>query len=360
MPTIASQNLNHDKAIPHDRLLGKAKARVIAVSSGKGGVGKSSISLSLAVELSLQHNKVCIFDADTNLANINIMTGLNPVSTLHDFITGNVSIEDLLVEGPSGISIIPAASGLMELISFNAVQQHSLIRLVQHLESHFDYILIDTSAGINETVLGFLHAAAHRIIVITPEPTSLTDAFSLLKVLKKQGFDFPVQVLVNKVKTFEEAKEVLLRFASAVRKYLKLRIVVPGYIYEDSNVPRSIMAQKPFSVLYSRSPASCCVRNIATKLKSNSSSEEAVFSTYLAKDMNLLAFDVGNNTKEIKPWMLQAIASLKSASVDEAEQFLELMSQQWIAKLEEKSSDDKYFNSSGYRTAIQFASKLRC
>ena len=193
-------------------------ARVIAITSGKGGVGKSSLSLNLAIELSRLNNRVCLFDADTNLANINIMTGLTPDATLHDLLNGKKTLEQVLMHGPGGIEILPAASGIMDFISFDPQQQDLMIGLVKKLEQIFDYVLIDTAAGINETVLSFLRAAPETIITITTEPTSLTDAFSLLKVLKKQGFSQPVQVLVNKAPSFESAREALSRFSCRTQK----------------------------------------------------------------------------------------------------------------------------------------------
>lgn len=333
------------------------QAKVIAVSSGKGGVGKSSISLSLAVELSAHNNKVCVFDADTNLANINIMTGLNPLHTLHDYLVKKLSIDDILIEGPAGISIIPSASGMVDLVNFDQKKQKSLLGLIQQLESQFDYILVDTSAGITESVLGFVKGAAQTIIIITPEPTSLTDAFSLLKVLKQSGFDRSFQVLVNRVKNFKEAKEVIFRFAKAVNKYLDLKVVSPGYIYEDRNVPRSIMAQKPFSVIYPRSSASHCLRNIARKIEQGEVSRVKAFSEYLSEEVSLKVET--DNPLELQSDLDKVLASLHDYPVNEVEQFLSMASQQWLKKIEAESFEEQYFESDGYKAAIKFASKLK-
>jgi len=334
-------------------------ARVIAISSGKGGVGKSSISLNLAVALSRLKNKVCIFDADTNLANINIMTGLSPDHTLHDYLTHKVQISDILLKGPRDINIIPAASGVMDFIQFDEAQQRQLISLIKRLESDYDFVLIDTAAGINETVLSFLQAAPETIITITTEPTSLTDAFSLLKVLKQRGFNRPVQVLVNKAQSYQAAKEVLSRFSRAVKKYLGLKIVAPGYVLEDRNVARSIMLQKPFSMVYPNSPASLCIKSFAHKLNDKNDIKEASLSDYFSRKKQLVEnSSEANRDPSSKAWMADLVSTIESAPFDEAEQLMALISTHWISRVEEEIENSSYLNSEGFKAAIRFASKL--
>ncbi len=335
-------------------------ARVIAISSGKGGVGKSSISLNLAIELARKKNRVCIFDADTNLANINIMTGLTPLFTLQDFLTGEKPLKDILLKGPGDIEIIPAASGFMDFVHYDPLQQDKLISLVRQLEKQFDYILIDTAAGINETVLSFIKAAPETIITITTEPTSLTDAFSLLKVLKQQGFNQPVQVLVNRVPSYESAKEVLTRFSAALKKYLDLTIKAPGYVLEDKNVSRSVMQQTPFILTYPDTPASLCIRSFAQRVTSKNNNKGSQLSDYLTEQKGV--FD-NNDTVELKinrqPWVNAVMDSLQTSPLDEAEQLIALLSRQWLDRLESETDNKKYLSSDGYRAAIRFASKLR-
>ncbi len=335
-------------------------ARVIAISSGKGGVGKSSISLNLAIELARKKNRVCIFDADTNLANINIMTGLTPLFTLQDFLTGNKPLKDILLQGPGEIEIIPAASGFMDFVRYDPLQQDKLINLVRSLEKKFDYILIDTAAGINETVLSFIKAAPETIITITTEPTSLTDAFSLLKVLKQQGFNQPVQVLVNRAPSYESAKEVLTRFSAALKKYLNLTIRAPGYVLDDKNVSRSVMQQIPFILKYPASPASLCIRSFAQKITSKKSAKGSQLSDYLSEQRGVIEND---DTVELKndrpPWVNAVMDNLQTEPFDKAEQLIALLSKQWIERLESESDNKKYLDSESYRTAIRFASKLR-
>ncbi|MBT3723438.1 MAG: MinD/ParA family protein [Gammaproteobacteria bacterium] len=337
-------------------------ARVIAISSGKGGVGKSSVSLNLAIELSRQKHKVCIFDADTNLANINIMTGLSPDFTLQDFLTANKPLQDIMLQGPGGINIIPAASGFMDFVHYDPLQQEKLINLLQQLEKQFDYILIDTAAGINETVLSFIKAAPETIITITSEPTSLTDAFSLLKVLKQQGFNQPIQVLVNRVPSYQVAKEVLTRFSAALKKYLNMKITAPGYVLDDKNVSRSVMLQTPFILKYPETPASLCIKSFASKIINSKRSKVSHLSDYLTeqKELNqeVLVSAIEKNVDK-QPWLNSVLDVIQTAPFEESEQLIALLSKHWLDRLESETTDKKYLNSDGYKAAIRFASKLK-
>jgi len=146
-------------------------AHVIAISSGKGGVGKTNIATNLGITLASHGKRVCIFDADTNLANINILLNINPPYTLQQVLSGEKEIEDILVDGPAGLQIVPAASGIAEFIQLGRVQQERLLAALKQLESRFDYLLIDTAAGISDSVLNFLQAAPYTVLMITPEPT---------------------------------------------------------------------------------------------------------------------------------------------------------------------------------------------
>lgn len=337
----------------------KPAARVIAISSGKGGVGKSSLSLNLAIELARFNRRVCVLDADTNLANINIMTGLNPDYSLHDFIEGRKKLNEIMLKGPGGIAIVPAASGVLDLIRYDQKQQDRLLQLVKRLECEFDYVLIDTAAGINETVLGFLQAAPETIITITTEPTSLTDAFSLLKVLKQQGFNQAIQVVVNKAPAFNDAKHTLTRFSAAVKKYLGLQIKSVGYILEDRNVPRSIMVQRPYTLMYPQCQATRCVRNFANQLNNKNDSNEIRFSLFLSEKKYQFEQEKKNHRNILdKPWMDDLLTTIHSHNYDDVEQFIAVISQHWIERVGAEKHHQQYRDSDSYKTAMEFASKL--
>ena len=153
-------------------------AAVIAFTSGKGGVGKTNISTNIGLSLRARNSKVCLFDADTGLANINILMGVSPRYTIEHVLNGLMTIDEIIVEHPSGISIVPAASGIKQCTNLNKQKIALLTSSLEHLEKKFDYILIDTAAGIDRNVLDFVESAQYRVIVITSEPTSLTDAFA--------------------------------------------------------------------------------------------------------------------------------------------------------------------------------------
>ncbi len=261
-----------NKVTPHPRLQqgkralkkqGRESARVFAVTSGKGGVGKTNITANLAISLARLGERVCVFDADTGLANINILLGFTPEHTLEDLINGKRSIEEIILELPEGIAVVPAASGIAECVDLTEKQQHRLFNAIRRLEKQFDYILIDTSAGIAQNVVDFVCAAPFPLMVISSEPTSLTDAYALLRVLLKNGLDQPVHVLVNNVTDFKKSRVVFTRFRNAVEKYLHVRVRYIGFITEDDNVPTSVRLQCPVVVMKPDAPASRCFKLLA-------------------------------------------------------------------------------------------------
>ena len=238
-------------------------ALTIAITSGKGGVGKTNIAANLGIALAGAGKRVCVFDADTSLANINILLKVTPEITLEHFLRGEQPIERVMLAGPRGVQIIPAASGISDYLQLSLIQQRKLVAGLEKLERQFDFILIDTAAGIDETVIRFIESAHHVVVVITSEPTSLTDAFSLIKVLRRRGHDRPVHILVNMAANYAHSKEVYKRFADAVKKYIQTTVSYLGYIPMDKAVPRAVSAQSPLVVSYPTSPAANCIELLA-------------------------------------------------------------------------------------------------
>lgn len=261
----------HPNYRPDDRTRARRAglARSIAITSGKGGVGKTNIATNLSIALATRHARVCIFDADTNLANINILLGLTPQYTLQDLLEGNRSLDEIILEGPRGIHVIPAASGIADLTSLTPEQQSKLIAAMQELEKRYDYLVIDTAAGIGDSVISFLQSAQQTIVVISPEPTSLTDAFSLLKVLRNRGINKPTHVIVNMVMGEDHGLEVFKRFESAIEKYLEKDIHYLGYIPLDENIISSVTLQQPVIIQKPSAAASRCFYNLATAIGEN-------------------------------------------------------------------------------------------
>jgi len=242
-------------------------ATVIAFTSGKGGVGKTNISTNLGLSLVARNLKVCLFDADTGLANINILMGITPRYTIEHVLSGEKSIEEIIITLPSGISIVPAASGIKQCTDLNEQQITRLTSSLQTLEKKFDYLLIDTAAGIDSNVLDFVASAQYRIIVITPEPTSLTDSFALLKMLIIRGKKKSIFILVNRVEDYQSSQTVFKRFQKAVKTYLKIDIHYLGYLTADPAVNKAVSKQIPVVLSYPNSSISCGLASLADIIK---------------------------------------------------------------------------------------------
>ncbi|AOV17194.1 hypothetical protein BJI67_09085 [Acidihalobacter aeolianus] len=243
-----------------------ARAKVIAVTSGKGGVGKTNISVNLSVALSSRRRQVCLFDADTNQANVNVLLGLHPALTLEHLLSGDHEIEEILVKAPGNISIIPAASGIAAGSDLDEAQRGRLAAALDTLERNFDYLIVDTAAGSSSDVIFFLRAAALILLVITPEPTSLTNAFSLIRVMRREGITTPIQVIVNQVTDAHEFRAVYRRFHGAVQKYLHTQVETLGHIVTDDTIGSAVRAQRPVIFMRYDAPASLCFYTLAQQL----------------------------------------------------------------------------------------------
>jgi len=244
-------------------------AKVITVTSGKGGVGKSSTSTNLALSLSALGNKVCIFDADASLANINILLGIQPKFTLQHLLNGEKTLSDITIKGPRGLNIIPGASGVAEYAHLSEKQKSILLSALDRLQQQYDYLIIDTAAGIGDDVLDFVKASQFSIIIITPEPTSLTDSFSLLKVLKQADYKQNSHVLVNMAMDYRSSQSIYKRFEAAVKKYIDVDISYLGYIQADETMISSVSLQCPAVLLNPDSAASQCFKKLAGSIDNN-------------------------------------------------------------------------------------------
>lgn len=245
-------------------------ARVITVTSGKGGVGKSSISVNLAIQLSRMGKKVIIFDADFGLANIEIMLGIRPQYNLADLMFRGKNLQDIITEGPDKIGFISGGSGIQELTRLSREQIIYLTQKLFQLDKLADVIIIDTGAGIADSVLEFVAASSEVILVATPEPTSITDAYALLKSLnKKSEFsvnDTEICMLANRINSEEDGKELYEKLHIVAEKFLQIPLTYLGGIPQDNNVSKAVMQQKPVTHLYPNSEASKAIVKIAEKM----------------------------------------------------------------------------------------------
>lgn len=246
---------------------GKIPPRVISVTSGKGGVGKSNITTNLAYSLAREGLKVLVLDADLNLANVDILLGLTPKYNLHHVFTGEKSLREVLIEGPAGIKILPASSGIMELADLNENQRLYFLAEMEALETEIDLMLIDTAAGINNNVIYFNLAARERLVILTPEPTSLTDAYALIKVLSSRHDIKRYRFLVNQARSEKEALAVYKKLSMVTDRFLgALSLDYLGYIPYDSKLPQAVRSQRLVCDLFPDSPAARTFSRLAANL----------------------------------------------------------------------------------------------
>jgi flagellar biosynthesis protein FlhG len=230
--------------------------RVIAVASGKGGVGKTNVVANLAVALCRHGKQVIVIDADLALANIDTLLGLHPKVTLRHVLLGECSIADALLDGPAGVRIVPAASGFEELTSLDRAQRLHLLEEIDRLEDAFDVLLIDTAAGISPNVLFFTVAAQETMVVTTPEPTSLTDAYALIKVLARRYAETEFGVLVNMARNEAEARRAYQHLCRVAERFLNVSLRYEGQIPFDHELPEAVRRQSAVLDFAPSSPAS--------------------------------------------------------------------------------------------------------
>lgn len=245
----------------------RLSSHVIAIASGKGGVGKSSIAVNLGISLAKTGARVCIFDADTGLANINILLGLTPKASLEHVLFGAKTIEEIMLEGPFGLKVIPGANGISECVTLHPRQQLRLTRELGRIEGEFDYLLLDTAAGIAETTLDFVASAHQCLVVITPEPTSLTDAFSLIKLMNRRRPGISCQIVVNMCANVAQAREVYHRFSTAVEKYIGIRTQYLGHLLRDESIRNAVTLQNPVAMFPESDPSSRSFMRLADALR---------------------------------------------------------------------------------------------
>lgn len=260
--------LNARVKIEQEIFTSQSQTKVIVISSGKGGTGKSTIALNLSVELCQRGKKVILFDADLGLANIDIMLGIVPKYNLYHVVNEKKSIQDIIIHTEEGLDIIPGGSGVYELANLSNEKLKSIITQLGRLDNVYDYMIIDTGAGLSENVLTFLLAADDVIIVTTPEPTSITDAYGIMKSLSNRKFLGAVYLIVNRVFDSNEGLMVAEKFKLVSQKFLNINITPLGYVINEPLVSEGIRRQKSFIKLFPRSIAAKNINNIADNLLS--------------------------------------------------------------------------------------------
>ncbi|GAB6125542.1 MinD/ParA family protein [Humidesulfovibrio idahonensis] len=240
---------------------------VFSVTSGKGGVGKTNISVNLACALTKMGKRVVILDADLGLANVDVILGLAPKLNLFHLFNEGMTLEKILCDTPYGFRILPAASGVSDMVNLSTGQKLDLLEAMDYLEGGIDHLIVDTGAGINDNVLYFNIAAQERLVVLTTEPTSLTDAYALIKVLKlNHGVD-RFRVLVNMAKDEKTAKEIFVKLYNACDHFLSgVSLDLVGFIPLDPAVRKAVINQTPFAHMSPNCPASVAIRQAAERI----------------------------------------------------------------------------------------------
>jgi flagellar biosynthesis protein FlhG len=245
---------------------GGAPLRVVAVTSGKGGVGKTHVACNLSVLAARAGRRVLLLDADLGLANADIVLGIAPHKHLGHLLDGRAALDDVLAQGPEGVRVLAAPTGVQELTRLDDAQKLRLVTALDALEDRFDVVFVDCGAGIGDNVLFFAGAAQEALLVCSPEPTSLTDAYAAVKVLSQSGGVENFAVVVNQVPTEAHGREVFDRLAGVTARFLQARLRFLGALPRDENLQRALMAQRPVVDLFPRSLSSRGLQGLLDRL----------------------------------------------------------------------------------------------
>lgn len=246
-----------------------SKARpvqVIAVSGGKGGVGKSNIAVNLGMALSEKGRRVVVLDADLGLANIDVLLGITAQRNLQDVLSGECDLHDVLVDGPGGIRIVPASSGTQRMTQLSTMEHAGLINAFSELGDEIDVLIVDTAAGISESVVSFLRASQEILLVVCDEPTSITDAYALIKLMNRDyGID-RFRILANQVRSDQEGRHLFGKLARVTERFLDVALQYVGIVPFDEAVRKAVQRQRAVLEAYPRAKASNAFRTLAEQV----------------------------------------------------------------------------------------------
>jgi flagellar biosynthesis protein FlhG len=260
------------------------KTRIITITSGKGGVGKTNVSVNMALAYARLGKKVVVMDADLGLANVNVMLNMIPKWNLYHVIRKQKTMKEILLETDYGISIVAGASGFSKIANLTEDERQNFIDELNTLSSA-DIIIIDTSAGVSSNVLDFIAAADDAVIITTPEPTAITDAYGIIKIIATEidSLNMGLKLVVNRVKSVAEAKKVADRMTNIAGQFLNLKVDYLGFIYDDSVVSQAVLRQRPFMVIDPRCKASQCVQHIVGRMERSDIKESGGFGNMIKR-----------------------------------------------------------------------------
>ena len=255
------------------------KGRVISVTSGKGGVGKTNVSINLAYALAALGRRVYLLDADLGLANVDVLLNLTPTYTLDDVLAGEKELRDIVADGPGNIKVLPSSTGVVEMAELDEERQTRLLEKLRELDESIDYLIIDTGAGIASNVLRFNVCADEIILVVTPEPSSMTDAYSVIKVMASRYDIRSFNLLANSLDSPKEGDRVFERLQKVTRDFLQLELNYLGGIPRDPKLIRAVRSQRPLLEMFPDSPAAKSIKALAEHVESSANATRSLAET---------------------------------------------------------------------------------
>lgn len=252
-----------DQASGLRKMMNQHVVKVIAVTGGKGGVGKTNVSLNMAVAMAQQGQRVLVLDADLGLANVDVLLGLRVRRNLAHVLAGECAIDDILVEGPAGIKIVPAASGVRSMVELSGAEHAGLIRAFSTLQDDFDVLIIDTAAGISDMVLSFARASQDVVLVVCDEPASITDAYALVKMLSREHGVFRFKVIANMVNTMREGQVLFNKLTKVTDRFLDVALELAAIVPFDENLRKCVRKQKLIVEVAPKSPSALAFKALA-------------------------------------------------------------------------------------------------
>ena len=262
---MSNTRLSRSQAETLEELNASRPVKVIAVTGGKGGVGKTTVSANLAVAIAAQGRDVMLVDADLGLANVDVVLGLNTRFHLGHVVSGECALEDAIVTGPHGLQIVPAASGIKRMANLSDTEQAGIIRAFSDLYHRVDVMIVDTAAGLHDSVLTFSQAAQHVLVVVCDEPASITDAYALIKVLSREHDVRRFQILANQTRRSGEGPELFQKISRVCDRFLNVTLEFAGSVPFDDYLRRAVQRQSAVVEAYPASISSVALKNLAVK-----------------------------------------------------------------------------------------------
>ena len=266
--TLREKTLRENMVNSAQLSVAEHKVRCIAITGGKGGVGKTNISINLATSFSKLNKRVMLLDADFGLANVDVVLGLNPGRNLLHVLENKCSLKDILLDGPENIKIVPASSGVKKMANLNSLEQSGLISAFSELGDDVDVMIVDTAAGISDSVVHFARAAGEVIVVVCDEPASIADAYALIKVLSRDYAVNKVSIISNQVESKAHGEMLFNQMLKVINKYLDVSVSYLGAVPEDAYLKKAIKRQLAVTMAYPRSRSSEAFKEIAKKINS--------------------------------------------------------------------------------------------